>query len=96
MEPIFEETLVAAITGYKLEEIQEENRVLVLANCVKLFLDSIFLWVEANYGKKEMVRLKSGLMFNDGQIFVKFPELNQIFKEAYSYFFQTTIKNLAV
>lgn len=96
MNQDFESILVAAITGYKLEEIPEQNRVLLVANCVKLFLDSIFLWVENNHGKKEMIRLKSGLMFNDGQIFNKYPELNPIFDQAYNYFFTNTINNLGL
>jgi len=96
MNQDFESLLVTSITGYKLEEIPEQNRVLLVANCVKLFLDSIFFWVENNYGKKEMIRLKSGLMFNDGKIFVKYPELNPIFSQAYNYFFTNTIKTLAI
>lgn len=84
----FEEILIPAITGYKLEEIEESNRPALLAYCVKFFLDFIFAFVEEVYGKKELIRLKSGLIFQDSKLYLKFPELNKIFDEAYTSFFK--------
>ena len=85
----FEEVLVPAITGYKIEEIQEENKAAITVYCVKFFLDFIFAWVEEVYGKKEFIRLKSGLIFSDSKLYLKFPELSNIFDDAYIHFFQS-------
>jgi len=84
-----EENLVPAITGYTLDEIDEQNRPLLLAYCIKYFLESIYNWVKQTYGQQTYFRLKSGLIFNDDKIFIKYPELNEVFRQAYTNFLQT-------
>ncbi|NJS42158.1 hypothetical protein HC766_08120, partial [Candidatus Gracilibacteria bacterium] len=74
--------LVNAMTGYKIEEIQENKREEIVAKCVNIFKSFMYDYIENKYDKKDVVRLKSVQIFEDPSIFDKFPDLENKFMDA--------------
>jgi hypothetical protein len=82
----FLNTLVAAMTGYAIVDIKEDQRENTVSECVRIFSDFVINYVKAKYGDKEGMRLKSAQMYEGVNVFEKFNELGPLFDEAYDAF----------
>ncbi len=78
--------LVGAITGYTIDQLPESKRDHIVLRCRDIFNNFILDYVEAKYDKKDAVRLKSVQIFEDDDIFNKFPDLENKFQDAYNVF----------
>lgn len=83
---LFAETLVQAIFGVKLEDVEPSKRGAVARECLDIFSDYIVSYVETNYGKRESIRLKASQAFPESNIFTRFPDLQPVFESAYTSF----------
>jgi len=88
----FLDNLLAALTGFKIENIPPENRETVLTQALKIYTDYIITFVEQKYGKKEASRLQIIQKYGDNSLFKKYVELGEIFQDAYQNFV-LTLKN---
>lgn len=82
----FINSLVQAILGYSLIDIEESQREIVTKRCVQIFSDYITGYVEEKYGRTEALRIKAVQAYKDPGIFEKFKQLGPIFEEAYNSF----------
>lgn len=84
----FLNTLVSAMLGYTILDIPENDREDIIKQCVNIFSDYIFNFVEIKYGKTESLRIKAAQKYQDANMFSKFKELGGIFEEAFESFIQ--------
>lgn len=84
----FIKTLVRSIVGCDVKQIPKYRREEVANVCLNIFHDYIFRHVEIYYGKPHAIKLKTAKKEKINNIFEKFPELNEMFEDAYYNFFQ--------
>lgn len=85
----FIKNLVAAVTGYTLEEIpNSEDRKKVIYECIELYQNFIVEYVQETYGPKDTARLKANKQFSNQNVFSKFPDLSEKTMAAFKAFIQ--------
>jgi len=90
---VFLNTLVAAMTGFSILDIKEKARNEVVSKCIDIFSSYILNYIDIKFGQKESLRLKSGQMYEDMNIFARFQELGPMFDEAYQSFLENLKEN---
>ncbi len=78
--------LVPAITGYHLDELEEESQEEVFEMCVGFFVDFIADYLKENYSKSDAIRFKTAFTAGE-EVFEKFPDLEEkVFKAGEAFF----------
>ncbi len=81
--------LIISIFGYSLIEIPEEKRENSIKKSLQLFDNYMNEYILLKYGRQEQIRFKASINYQDLSVYEKFPELKNLFIEAYQSFLQT-------
>jgi hypothetical protein len=83
----FTNNLVMAITGSDLASYPTEFQPKLITDCLKAFTEYIGKYIGDKYGEMDSLRIRSALKY-PGDIFIRFPDLQTKYDEAYHSFLQ--------
>ena len=83
------ETLVQAISGFKLEELPPATQTSMVKQCSEMFAGFVVSYTKTKYGTKPAQQLQGIALYDTPELFDKNPDLLPIFADAYDAFIAT-------
>jgi hypothetical protein len=83
---IFIESLVKAITGLSLNDMPEDKREYMIEQSLSIYQNYIVGYFKENFEIKDTLRIQQIIKESNTTIFIKFPDMQTKFDEAYTSF----------